>query len=62
MDITITQAETLGTKAVMLLSLPRLRKESKFYGKAYYETAWGVKTLEGLGRCIFRLVEENQAD
>jgi len=31
-------------------------------GKRITKQHGGVKTLEGLGRCIFRLVEENQAD
>jgi len=25
-----------------------------------YKTTWGTKTLEGLGRCIIRLVEETK--
>jgi hypothetical protein len=56
----MSQAEKLGQKVVDLFSLPKLRTQSKIYGKAYYQTLWGNKTLEGIGNCVFRLVEENE--
>lgn len=56
----MTQAEKLGEKIVELFELPKLRQKSKQYGKAYYQTSWGNKTLEGIGHCVFRLVEENE--
>jgi len=56
----ITQAEKLGEKIVELFELRKLQQQSKKYEKNYYFTSWGSKTLEGIGQCIFRLVEENE--
>ena len=56
----MTQAEKLGEKIVELFELPKLRQKSKEYGRNYYSTSWGTKTLEGIGNCVFRLVEENE--
>jgi hypothetical protein len=56
----MTQAEKLGQKVVKLFALPKLRKHTKVYGKAFYQTLWGSKTLEGIGQSVFRLVEENE--
>jgi hypothetical protein len=50
--------EKLGQKIVELFGLPKLRKQSKEYNKAYYYTTWGNKNLEGIGACVSRLTEE----
>jgi hypothetical protein len=54
----MTEVETLGLSIVNLFNLPKLRGKSNTYGKAYYYTAWGDKTLEGIGNCVLRLVDE----
>jgi hypothetical protein len=48
--------EKLGEKVIKLLALPKLRQQSKQYGKPYYRTRWGNKTAEGMGACIHRLL------
>lgn len=53
-----TQSEKLGEKIVLLFDLKR--DYSKKYNLARYKTIWGNKTLEGIGNCVFRLVEENE--
>jgi hypothetical protein len=58
----MTQAEKLGQKIVELFELPKLRQQSKEYGKSYYQTSWGNKTLEGIGNCVFTLVDENESN
>lgn len=51
----LSEAEALkaGTLIVDMLSLTK-NKEGK------YNTSWGAKTLEGIGRCIQRIVEESK--
>lgn len=56
----MTQAEKLGEKIVELFKLKKLRQDTNKYGISYYKTSWGNKTLEGIGNCVFRLVEENE--
>lgn len=56
----MTKNELIGTKIVELFKLPKLRKESKLYRKAYYPTSWGSKTLEGLGACVQRITKESE--
>lgn len=58
----MTQTEILGQKIVELFELPKLREKSKQYGKAYYQTSWGTKTLEGIGNCVLRLIEDNKCE
>jgi len=52
------KSEFLGMEIVKLFELPKLRKKSKQYGKNYYQTAWGDRTIEGVGACVLNIVNE----
>jgi hypothetical protein len=54
----MTQAEKLGKKVVELFNLKEDKSEK--YNPKRYKTSWGNKTMEGVGQCVFRLVEENE--
>lgn len=54
----MTYNERLGQKIVELFELPKLRIQSKTYGKPYYYTAWGNKNIEGIGASIRNIINE----
>ena len=55
-----TQAKQLGQRLIEFLNLkplPQTAKE-KTAADTRYDTTWGSKTVEGLGRSIERMVKE----
>ena len=54
MAIAKDQYKFLGQELVYMFDLPRLEN-------GRYNTTWGDKTYEGLGRCVARLVQDADA-
>ncbi len=48
-------AEEMGRNMVDLFGLKPLKE---FEDSVRYDTSWGTKTLEGVGRCVLRIVRE----
>lgn len=55
--MTDTEAYKIGQQLIDLLNLKPVpfQSKSKIENLVYFDTSWGVKTVEGLGRCVMKL-------
>lgn len=54
------KAAIAGTALIEMLGLKPIPNKDK-KAEIRYATSWGSKSVEGLGRCIERIVKENTA-